>query len=114
MPEIEERTKYWRDQVDVLLKSGAALIVLFAGWALGHHKDFDLGSECPDRVLAAIGLLVMSLAYAIFLFLSVWKIYQHPLASSAESTLLSRKTALWLSGLLAAGGLAIAVLMSVR
>jgi hypothetical protein len=115
---METTVTYWRDQVGLLLKSGAAIIILFAGWAIEHHKDFYLGSvACPDdvdRFLAAVGLLVMSLAYAAFLTGSVSTIYKHRLKQSDDETLVPQGTAVWIARALSVGVLLIAVLMSAR
>jgi hypothetical protein len=116
--DIDEATKYWRDQVDLLLKAGGALVILFAGWAIEHQETFDLGcftgSRDDDKRLAAIGLLIMSFAYAISLPVMVSRIYKHRLASKTDPTLLGKGTAVWISFWLSAASIVIAVLMSVR
>jgi hypothetical protein len=116
--EIDKRVEYWRDQVSLLLKSGAAIIVLFAGWAISHHKEFLLDCDDPwgrDRSVAAIGLLSMSLVYAAFLPLSVAYIYSGDrLGEKAEKTLIPKKLAIGMAGLLGLGGLLIAAAMSLR
>lgn len=103
--------------MDLLLKAGGALVILFAGWAIDHHQDFDLGWISgvydTDRRLAAAGLLLMSLVYALFLPLSVWKIYNHRLQDSQDPTLLPRRVAMWISVTLSLGAVLIAGLMSV-
>ena len=118
MPENDERVKYWRDQVDLLLKSGAALIILFAGWAIDHQDKFNLGifgKTCDlDHQLAACGLLLMSGVYARFLVVSVDKVYELHLDRSGENTILPKAAARLFSRGLALGVVLIAVLMSVR
>jgi hypothetical protein len=116
--EIDKRVEYWRDQVSLLLKSGTAIIILFAGWAIGHHKDFLLDCDDPwrrDRSVAAIGLLAMSLVYAGFLPASVAYIYSRLSAGERkEKTLLPRPLAIGMAGLLGLGGFLIAAAMSFR
>ena len=113
MASAEESILYWRNQVSFLLKAGAATVLLFAGWAIEHHGDFDLTGDA-DHCLAAIGLLVMSSIFAFFLPLAVGMIYAFGIRSSKEPTLIPVIPALVMSAGLSSGFVSIAIMMSIR
>lgn len=117
MAEIDKSVEYWRDQVSLLLKSGTAIITLFAGWAINHHEEFYVGrgaSILSDPSVAALGLLAMSFVYAVFLPVSIASIYAEHLDQAKEPTLVPKKVAMRMAYGLAWGGLLIAALMSFR
>jgi hypothetical protein len=107
--------EYWRDQVGLLLTSGAAIVILFAGWAVDHQEKFDARtSKHPAEFIAAVGLLTGAAIYAMFLIGSVVWIYQTKLnpTETNDKTVLPRWPAITIAAALACFALSIAILMS--
>jgi hypothetical protein len=107
--------EYWRDQVGLLLTSGAAIVILFAGWAVDHQEKFDArSSKHPAEFIAAVGLLTGAAIYAMFLIGSVVWIYQTKLnpTETNDKTVLPRWPAITIAAALACFALSIAILMS--
>ena len=76
---MEPETIYWRDRVTNLLQWGAALFVLFSGYAIDHYERFKVRAPWPsgrNEIVAAGGLLAASFVYAIVLPLGIMTIYR--------------------------------------
>jgi hypothetical protein len=112
MNQVQE---YWRDKVANMLQWGAALFVLFAGWALQSHEKFRLRgaswSSGRDELLAAIGLLTVTIPYSILFPVAVGVVYKRFLGSGTDATVLPRRVALAFAVVLSFCTLAVAVLM---
>lgn len=109
---------YWRDRVTNLLQWGAALLILFAGWAVDHQNVFQLvDASWPkqrDQIMAAIGLLVATIIYAPLLPLAVAYIYRrHLKKTDTDATVLPRRFAMTCAIVLSAVTLLIAALMAI-
>lgn len=114
---MNEVRKYWRDKVVILVQWGAALAVLLAGWAIQSQEKFKLiGASWPeqkDEILAAIGLLSVSILYAPLLPFAIWYIYKNYLAEETDETVLPYRLAMMCAILLSLLELVIALLMCV-
>ena len=113
---MHEVQVYWRDKVDHLLQWGGALLIVFAGWAMTNHRDFDLspGSspQDVDRFLAACGLLAITIPYGVLHPLAVFTIYRRYLRAGVDRTVLPFPFAMTCSLILSLATLSIAFLMS--
>jgi len=113
--DAKEAVQYWRDQVGLLLASGAAVVILFAGWAVEHQERFDARrARLSAEFLAACGLLAAAIIFALFLIGSVLLIYQWRLkeAATADQTVLPQSLAVGIAVALSVFALLIAGLMS--
>ncbi|HEV8493494.1 MAG TPA: hypothetical protein VGR76_14560, partial [Candidatus Angelobacter sp.] len=67
--------EYWRDRISNMIQWGAALFVVFGGWALQSHEKFRLRgaswSSGRDELLAAIGLLAVTIPYSVLFPLGI-------------------------------------------
>ena len=108
---------YWRDRVTNLLQWGAALFIIFAGWAVDHQNVFQLldtsWPEQRDQIMAAIGLLVATILYAPLLPLSMAHIYRKHLSTGTDTTVLPCWFAMTCALALSAFTLIIAALMAI-
>lgn len=95
---MEPQTIYWRDSVSNLLKWGVGLFVLFAGWAISHYERFKVKFDWPEgrhEIVAAIGLLGVTLLYSIVLPLGINTIYKKFLLNATtDKTVLPYKFAM--------------------
>ena len=109
---MNEAQKYWRDKVTNVLQWGAAVFILFAGWAVDHHERFGLWSKQRDEILAAIGLLSVTTFYAPLLPLAVRYIYKKFLTPIPDETVLPQGFALTCAFVLSVLTWVVAFLMS--
>jgi hypothetical protein len=84
--------EYWRDRVTNMLQWGAALFVVFAGWALQSHEKFRLHGASwsfgRDQLLAGIGLLLVTVPYSLLFPTGIRLIYKKFLCSGTDATVL--------------------------
>src|SRR5262245_51389283 len=108
---------YWRDRVTNLLQWGAAVFILFTGWAVDHQEVFRLlGASWPDQrdqIMAAIGLLTATILYAPLIPLAVFLIYRKHFRSGADGTVLPRWLAMTCATALPVFTLIVAALMAI-
>jgi hypothetical protein len=114
---VNEVKRYWRDKVVSLLQWGAGLSVLLAGWAIQSQEKFKLvGASWPeqkDEILAAVGLLSVSVLYAPLLPLAIWYIYKNFLDKETDETVLPYPFAMLCAVVLPLIELVIAILMCI-
>jgi hypothetical protein len=106
--------EYWRDRISNMIQWGAALFVVFGGWALQSHEKFRLRgaswSSGRDELLAAIGLLAVTIPYSVLFPLGIHIITRNSSAHT-DATVLPRRLALTFAIVLSFCTLAVAVLM---
>ncbi len=114
--DMNEVKKYWRDKITSLLQWGSALCVLLSGWAIQSQEKFKLMGSWPaqkNEILAAIGLLAVSILLAPLLPLAVWYIYKHFLSTDIDETVLPYRFAMTFAIVLPLLALIIAVLICI-
>jgi hypothetical protein len=106
---------YWRDRVSNILQWAGAVFILFVGWSIDHYERFKIKKPWPEgrnEIVAASGLIFITLLYSIFLLLGIKTIYKKFLNQvKKDNTVLSYPFAMWCASVLALLTLGVALLL---
>jgi hypothetical protein len=110
-----ETFHYWRDRISSILQWAGAVFILFVGWSIDHYERFKVKNPWPEgrnEIVAASGLIFITLLYSIFLLLGIKTIYKKFLKGAKEdNTILSYSFAMWCASVLALLTLGVALLL---
>jgi len=112
---MESQCIYWRDKVTTILQWAGAVFVLFVGWSIDHYERFKVKEPWPNgknEIVAAAGLIFITILYSIVLLLGVKTIYKRFLnKAQKDNTVLPYRFAMWCGGVLALLTLGVALLL---
>ncbi len=112
---MKPQTIYWRDRITNILQWGSGYFVLLAGWSLGNYERFKITKGWPagrHEIVAACGLIFVTVLYCFILIMSIKTIYtKYLLPAEKDETVLSYKFAKCCTYLLAGLTSSIALLL---